>query len=92
MKIFNIIVYILTTLAAASFFYKIFIQIKIKNPGKKIGFFSIVFRFYTLMDFIPLRISGKNLIERSLRKRANIAIYISYGCIVLALLLSNYAK
>ena len=92
MNAFNYIILFLILIAGISFFYKVYLQIKIKNPEKEITFFSVLIRFYTIMDFLPLKPASKNEDETKARKKANTYIFIFYGSFVLAILLSLFAK
>ena len=78
----------LIIIAAISFFYKIYIQMKIKNPQKQNSIFSIVFRFYSITDLLPLKRNLRDTEEQKLRTKANISLIIFYLCFVAVQLIS----
>jgi len=86
----TIIVLTLMITAAAAFFYKIHLQIRILNPGKKGSLVDFAFRLPTILDWLPMRIKYKPPEEIELRKRANKALAIFYICIICILLLSTF--
>jgi len=92
MNVFNYIILILIPIAGMSFFYKIYLQIKIKNPQKRITFFSVLIRIYTIMDFLPLKSTSQNNEEIKMRRKANTLILIFYSIIFIGLILSIFAK
>jgi hypothetical protein len=81
-ELYKILIFALIPTTLVSFFYKIYFQIRIKNPEKPVSFFSIFIRFYYLTDLLPLSMKSHDIKEKRLRKRANIALAIFYLCFI----------
>ena len=77
---------ILTIIVFFSFFYKIYLQVKIKNPNAT--FFSAIFRLYYLTDLLPLKWHSDDHREKILRKKANYALVIFYLAFIAIQILS----
>ena len=89
MALKNLILILFILIALVSFFYKIYLQIQIKNPAKKISALSVFFRFYNITDLFPMRTKYViNNDEIKLRKKANTALMVFYF-IFLALIISS---
>ena len=88
MGFYKIIIFILIVISLASFFCKIYLQMRIRHPEKKISFFSIFIRFYTLADLLPMRLKLTDTKERALRKKANIALAVFYSSFILVQVIS----
>ena len=69
------------------FFYKIYLQIIIRDPAKKGKYYHVVLRLVFLTDFLPLRVKYKKGEELALRKKANKALALFYINIILCFLL-----
>jgi len=83
----NILAFILIGATAISFFYKIHLQIRILNPGKKGSLVEFAFRLPSIIDFLPMQIKYKPAGEIELRKRANKALAVFYICVICLFLL-----
>ncbi len=82
----------LVTTALISLFYKIYLQLRIKNPEKKITFFSFFFRFYNPVDLFPLLRKPTNSNEAELRKKANISLAVFYLSFITIILIAAFHK
>jgi predicted permease len=91
MFFFKILASILTVISLVSIFYKIYLQVIIKNPKKKGSFFSVFIRFPTIMDILPLSLEPNNSEENRMRKKANKALAIFYLGFILIILISLIA-
>jgi hypothetical protein len=69
--------------AIGSFFYKVYIQIKIKYPQKKVPILSVFIRLYNIADFLPMSTKYKDGEELGMRKKANIFLLIFYSVPIL---------
>lgn len=92
MNIYVSIIFAFIILAGVSFFYKIYLQCKLKDPNRRASIFSVMFRFYTLLDFLPLRRKSNNIEENELRSRANVSLMVFYASIVLGLIIAALAR
>ena len=79
----KVLIFILILTSLVSFFYKIYLQLLIKNPEGKISFLSIFIRFYNLADLLPMSTKSNDTRERTLRKKANIALATFYLSFIL---------
>ncbi|HVU57372.1 MAG TPA: hypothetical protein VHD83_20055 [Puia sp.] len=84
----TIMAIILGILAMIALFYKIHLQIRILDPGKKGSLSDLAFRLPSIIDLLPMRIKYKPPGEIELRKRANKALAVFYICLICVLLLS----
>jgi hypothetical protein len=83
-------IFCLIIIAATAFFYKIYIQMKIKNPTKQSSIFSIIFRFYSITDLLPLKRNVGQPEEQKLRAKANISLLVFYVCFIAIQLISFF--
>jgi len=88
----TIIFFTLLITAGIAFFYKIHLQIRILDSGKKGSIWDFAFRLPSIIDFLPMRIMYKPPGEIELRKRANKALAVFYICVVSIFLLSLIIK
>lgn len=81
-----ILIYILIIIAAACFFYKIFLGYKIqrKEQGSQ---FSFIMSLYTFIPFFPFR-KRRDLELNAMVKKGNLCLLIFYLCFILVQILS----
>ncbi len=85
------IVLIVLVIMVISFYYKAYLDCKIKNPENSISIISIIaFRRYGFMSLFPNSLISKNENERKLRIRSNRAIFVFYTCFIIILYLSLF--
>jgi hypothetical protein len=78
--------------AGISFFYKIYLQSKLRNENRKSTIFSVMLRTYTILDFLPLRKGVRTPEEMAIRKKANISLIVFYASILLGLIIAALAR
>jgi len=83
-------IFILLVVGMMGFFYKIYLQIVIKDPTKKGKYYYVVLRLIYVTDFFPLRIKYKKGEELQLRKTANRALAVFYGSLILTGILITF--
>ena len=86
--LFLILFFALLITAGGALVYKIYLQMGIKNPGKKgAGLFqSFAVNLNVITYFLPMSVKYKSPEETERRKKANRALavfYISFVCILL---------
>jgi hypothetical protein len=84
----TILFFVLLITGLLCFFYKIYLQIIIKDPSKKGSYSSVVLRLVYITDFLPLSLKYKNEEEIKLRKRANKALAVFYLCLICIFILA----
>ena len=80
-------IYILIIIAAASIFYKLYLQIKIQYVERRLTFLTFCLTL-SFMSFIPIYWSFKNNNAQILAKRANKALYLFYAIFIIINILS----
>lgn len=91
MEFLKVVCILLTVIALLCFFYKIHLQNKIQKPDTESGFFSIVIRPYSLVDFFPL-LSNPYKQNNKLRRRANVALLFFYLCFLSIIVITSLVK
>jgi hypothetical protein len=83
----------LILIAMIAFIYKAYLNGKIEDPAKNASILSIIaFRAYGIMTLLPLSTKAKDQQERKLRRIANSALVVFYGCLLIVFILSAFVK
>jgi hypothetical protein len=89
----DILNFVLAVLGAVSMLYKIYLQDKLHHPEKKSGWGLLWRRSRPLNYFFPINRNFYAFEDYPLVRKANFALFVAYGIILIAFLLSeNYLK
>lgn len=89
---YSLMIFPFIALAGISFFYKVYLQGKLRDANRKATISSVMLRVYTIMDFLPLRKKGNSLEETIIRRKANISLIVFYASVLLGLILATLAR